>query len=120
MRIIFGIYGNITLIQTMLKIYARCFFPSVKIHAFKFYEFIKLVKISKDYQHVKNTRYTVDPSSITFYKRNLMLYVIVKYHNRTVENDENPRFEFTFTKIAIISDFTSAICSVKKIAACDF
>lgn len=105
MRIISGSYSNITI---------GVFITSVKVNLLTFNGFIKLVKISYHSQHVKNPKYTVAQSSKTFYKRNLMSYVIVKYHDKTVTNDDNKSFELTFTKTAIISEFLSAICSFKK------
>lgn len=39
-----------------------------------------------------------------------MLYVIVKYYDRIVENDENLSFEFIFIKIVIILEFLFVIC----------
>lgn len=69
---------------TLLSVF---FFISLNVYAFTFYRFIKLVKKVK-LAACKNASFTVAQSSETFYKRNLMLYVIVKYHDRTVENDE--------------------------------
>lgn len=43
-----------------------------------------------------------------------MLYVIVKYYDMLVENDENYSFEFIFIKIVIILEFLFVICLFKK------
>lgn len=103
--IIFGSYSNIII---------GVFIIFVKVNLLIFNGFIKFVKISYYQQYVKNFKYMVVQSFKIFYKRNLMLYVIVKYYDKIVINDDNKSFEFIFIKIVIILEFLFVICLFKK------